>query len=56
MGGLPSLNGVFKPVLNLVCYIRYYLPLVLKSGLPRFELIKGIQKPFRLMSFDAEIL
>ena len=36
MGGLSGLNGVFKPVLNLASYIRYRLPLLLKTGLPRF--------------------
>ena len=48
MVGLPSLNRVFKPVLNLACYIRYYmyLALVLKPGLPRLGLIKGVQKPY----------
>ena len=56
MGGLPSLNRVFKPVLNLACYIRYNLPLVLKPELPRLGLIKGVQKPFWVMSFVAEIL
>ena len=31
--GLPSFNRVFKPVLNLTCYIRYYIAQVLKPGL-----------------------
>ena len=29
MGGLPSLNRVFKPVLNLASYIRYCLAILL---------------------------
>ena len=33
MGGLSSLNRVFKPVLSLASYIRYCLALLLKPGL-----------------------
>ena len=43
MGGLPSLNGVFKPVLDLAS-VRYYLALRLKTGLPRLGVIKGVEK------------
>ena len=46
-------GGGFKPVLNLASYIRYCLDVLLKTGLPRLRVIKGVQKPF-LMSFDAE--
>ena len=49
MGG----GGGFKPVLNLASYIRYCLDVLLKTGLPRLRVIKGVQKPL-LMSFDAE--
>ena len=41
MGGLPSLNRVFKPAFNLASYVRYYLALRLKTGLPRLGVIKG---------------
>ena len=43
MDGLPSLNGVSNPVLNLASYVRYYLALRLKTGLPRLGVIKGVQ-------------
>ena len=29
MGGLPSLNTFFKPVLNLASYVRYCLAVIL---------------------------
>ena len=46
VSGLPSFNRIFKPVLSLACYVRYYLVLVSKPGLPRVELIKGVQQPY----------
>ena len=45
MGGLPSLNRVFKPVLNLARYIRHGLAVLLKTGLPRLGIFKGVQGP-----------
>ena len=55
MVGIPSLNRVFKPVLNLASYIRYCLAVISKPGLPRLGVIKRVQGPF-LVSFNAEIL
>ena len=57
MGGLLSLNRVFKLVLNLASYTRYCLSVLLKTGLStaRLGVIKGARSPF-LMNFDTEIL
>ena len=46
MGGLPSLNKVFKPVLNLASYIRYCLAVLLKTGLPRLGVFMGVQSRY----------
>ena len=51
MGGLSSLNRVFKPVLNLAFYIRYCFAVVSETGLCRLGVIRGVQSPF-LMRFD----
>ena len=45
MGGLPSLNRVFKPLLNLASYIIYCLAVLLETGLRRLGIIKGVQSP-----------
>ena len=46
MGGLPSLNKVFRPVLNLASYISYCLAALLKTGLPRLGVFKGVQSRY----------